>query len=89
MCSAVRQAVAWIVWVGFRPPELGKVEPPMIARFGTSCDIPQRSTTLTFGSSPILVPPYACVLSERAPGAAVQTSAAPAAFSQSTIFFWT
>ena len=33
------------------------VEPPMIARFGTSWDMPQRSTTLMFGSSPILVPP--------------------------------
>ena len=56
-CSAVLQASAWTVRVGFRAPLVPITDAPRMPRFGASCEKPQRSTTLLSGASPIRVPP--------------------------------
>ena len=71
---------ACTVWVGFRAPLVPMTEAPSTPRFGTSCERPQRLTTLVSGLSPMRVPPYACVDAPMVPpvGARV-TRIAPAA----------
>src|SRR5205814_235276 len=65
--SAVRQASACTVNVGLRAPLVPITEAPSTPRFGTSCEKPQRSTTLVSRLSPMRVPPYACVDTPIAP----------------------
>ena len=56
-CSAVRQASACAVSVGLRAPLVPITDAPSTPRFGTSCEKPQRLTTLVSGLSPMRVPP--------------------------------
>ena len=65
----------------------GNVDPPRIARFGTSCDISHLLTTEVDGSSPIRVVPYAWLLTAIGAAGVVQVSDAPASLRRST-HFW-
>ena len=56
-CSAVRQASACAVSVGLCAPLVPITDAPSTPRFGTSCEKPQRLTTLVSGLSPMRVPP--------------------------------
>src|SRR5262249_27384914 len=78
-CSAVRHASACTVSVGLCAPLVPITEPPSTPRFGTSCEKPQRSTTLVSALSPMRVPPYACVARPIAPPSGPRcTAIAPA-----------
>src|SRR5439155_1696949 len=58
--AAVRKASAARVSVGFAVALVGKTLEPTIQRFGTSCVLPQRSTTESLGSSPMTHVPMMC-----------------------------
>src|SRR5215469_7074868 len=55
--SAVLQARACTVSVGFRAPLVPISEAPRMPRFGASCEKPHRSTTFVSGLAPMRVPP--------------------------------
>src|SRR5262245_4956221 len=59
--SAVRQASACTVSVGFRAPLVPIVDAPSTPRLGASWEKPKRLSTLVSALSPMRVPPYAWV----------------------------
>src|SRR5439155_1435917 len=60
IAAAVRKASAARVSVGFAVALVGKTLEPTIQRFGTSCALPQRSTTESLESSPMTHVPMMC-----------------------------
>src|SRR4029077_10774825 len=58
--SAMYSASAWIVEVGFTPPEVTNRLPSTMNRFFTSCDRPHSLTTERAGSSPMRAVPRRC-----------------------------
>ena len=57
MAAAVRNDNAARVTVGFDVALVGNTLDPTIQRFGTSCALPQRLTTESFGSSAMMQVP--------------------------------
>ena len=60
MLSAMYSASAWIVEVGFTPPEVTKMLPSTMKRFFTSWLRPQEFTTERSGSLPMRAVPSRC-----------------------------
>ena len=60
MLSAMYSASAWIVEVGFTPPEVTKMLPSTMNRFFTSWLRPQEFTTERAGSLPMRAVPSRC-----------------------------
>src|SRR6185503_3877562 len=80
--SAMYNARAWMVFVGFTAAAVTKMLPSTMNRFGTSCERPHSFTTDVVGSVPMRAVPMRCHPANGS-GACATLSVAPAAASTS------